>query len=144
MIRAAVRNGPSLHLTPSAARSAMRRAMFFDQLLQGDRVVVRFVARSIEQRRRLPMSAFAQRLQSGGGRLLLELFGVSCDEFSPCRGIAMQAAPQFIARGDVLEPKIDTRLILGESARPQTIDQNAKSVGAAGRLVYAFDPYTKR
>src|SRR5579883_2921300 len=106
-----------------------------DQLFQRESVVVLFIARRVKQRHRFAMKAGAQIVQRGGGGLFLKLLGVGGGEFAPFRRIVVKAATQIVARRDVLQPKIDARMVLGNSARPEAVDKHAKPVAVLGRLI---------
>src|SRR5208282_6426690 len=90
----------------------------FQPGLQRDRIVVGLVARRVEERDRLAAQVFAQTGDRRACRLSPKLAVVGCDELLPFARVAMKAAAQRLARGDVLEPQIDARLFFRDTARP--------------------------
>src|SRR5262247_3929009 len=102
-------------------------------------VVVRLVARRIEQRHRLARHARHEILGGTGAGFLRELAPIIDDELLPARLLGMHAPPQRLTRRDVLEPSVDFRLVLSDAARPQAIDHDTRAIRRTGRRINALD-----
>lgn len=71
--------------------------------------------------------------------LLLQLLAVASAELGPLGRVMGEPRPERGARRNVLEPQVDGGGRLRDAARPQAIDQHAKSILGARRFVDAFD-----
>jgi hypothetical protein len=77
--------------------------------------------------------------QRDGFSLMFQFIVVALPELGPLGGIVGEPRPKPGARRDVLEPQVDGGGGLLQAARPQTIDQHAKSILGARRFVDSFD-----
>jgi hypothetical protein len=96
--------------------------------LQRDGVVVLRIFRRVEQRdaslARMPAQLAHRLLRS----LFLQLRGIGAAERGPVLRMAVEALAQGVAGRDLLQPQVDLRLVLGDAARPQAIDQDARAI----------------
>ena len=102
--------------------------MLLEPGLQRDGIVVVLVAGGIEQGDRALAQPVSQLARRRLGRRALQLRLIGDDELLPVRRPGMEAPAQRVARRDVLEPEIDPRLVAGDAARPQPVDEDPRPV----------------
>src|SRR6516165_5216630 len=110
-----------------------------EPLPQSDRVVAGFVARGEEEGDGLTAQPIEQTLDCRLRRRLAEFGIIGGLEFFPTRRIAVKAAAQGVAGGNLLQPKVDPRLFPRQAAGPKAVHQDADAVIVVGRVVDAFD-----
>ena len=60
--------------------------------------------------------------------LVIELFRIAASELVPARGIVAEPFPELVAGSELLHPPVQRGSLPREPARPQAIDQDAKSI----------------
>jgi hypothetical protein len=103
----------------------------FEDFLDDDRLVVRFVLRAVNQRQVAAARDLTKFSQHRFRFRAFEFSAVTFAEFLPAFRIVPEELPQFIARPQLAHPFLDVRLFLFETAGPQPIDQNPGAVIAA-------------
>ncbi|GBC85558.1 Polyprenol monophosphomannose synthase [bacterium HR11] len=105
---------------------------------KGDGVVAFGVPSAVEKRHRPPSSRF----QDGAPGLGLGIqFGkVPPTKLLPAGRVVAEPAAEFMARGDVPEPAVETEALLREAPGPQALDEKAHAVVGFRRVIHPLDP----
>src|SRR5690606_21654817 len=72
--------------------------------------------------------------------MLLEFIPVALLEIRPQRRIMTEPLSQVLARGDLAQPAIDRCLRLRHTARPQSVDEDARTVVCGRWLICPLEP----
>src|SRR6185437_662452 len=105
-------------------------------LLQHDSIVVRFVARTVDER---DDSCLCQRAEAVELRsVLLQLGPVAALELGPAPRIMTEPLPQLRARCDIFHPVVQGRLRLAYATGPEPIHENAHAVVVGSGFVSAL------
>jgi hypothetical protein len=110
-----------------------------EPFLQSDCVVAGLVVGGEEEGDGLAVQPLEQAMERRLRRRLAEFGIIGGLEFFPTRRIAVKAAAQGVARGNLLQPKVDPRLFPRQAAGPKAVHQDAHAVIVVGRVVDAFD-----
>jgi hypothetical protein len=71
-------------------------------------------------------------------RLGVELSKVANAKLSPLRGIVTEPLPEFSRRCDLSDPAVQLQRVLRETARPQSLDEEACTIGRGHSVVGAL------
>src|ERR1051326_9089613 len=105
-------------------------------LLQGDRIVVFRVVRAVDQRHTPAARRRHDRLPCVLARV--ELLGVTPAKRVPFLRVVAEPFPELRAGTSFLEPLVGVELRLGQTARAETLDQDAPAVAPGDRIVSAL------
>ena len=71
-------------------------------------------------------------------KIIIEFLEISVAELCPFQGVMVKPFPKYSARGDLLEPKIDTGRFFGHASWPESIHKNPKSIVRFGSFICPF------
>lgn len=105
----------------------------FEEALQSDRVVVIFVPGAKQECDRTALNGGDEKLHLL--RSVKQFTEVTPTKFLPSRWIMAEPLAQVIAGGRVLQPGINGAPFSGQSSRPESIDQDTRTIFRTGRLI---------
>src|SRR3954468_16580809 len=116
------------------------RAMAPEMLREHDSAVVSLVTRRVHERDRPAGDTTCELGHCPARRRGAKLALVAFTELVKPLGVVTEPAAKLVARRHVLEPLIDVRVGLAQSAWPQALDQHAVAIAARRRLVCSLEP----
>ena len=109
-----------------------------DELAERDGLIVPLIAGGIEQRNGAVLRFEFFDLPHEF-LLVAQFLAISRRKSCPALRVMREPFAQRVLRSDLFHPKIQARSLLGDAARPQTVNQYAKAVALYRQIIDAFD-----
>ena len=119
--------------------ASWRFAHAFEQFLKHNRIVVLKVLRGEQERDILPLVGEAvEFLQVLFGFRPRQFFQVTFAKERPLSRPLVKPLPQRVRGSKISKPFLQSDICFPQSAWPQAVDENARSIGARRRFVHSF------
>jgi len=119
--------------------ASWRFAHAFEQVFQHNGVVVRFILRSVQKRETFFLvRESVQLLQIFFRFRTRQFFQVTFAKERPLSRPLVKPLPQRVRGSKIAEPFLQSDVSFSQAARPQAVDENARSVGARRRFVHSL------